>query len=97
MFEEGLCGICKDPIREMRRQLEQVLERLLVTEKILAAGYIYPKTLPADAVIVIRDEAEISHAAASSIRAAVEGVWPGNKCVVLDDGMSMEIVEGGKQ
>ena len=80
---------------EMHEQIQALCKRLGEVEETVCSGYIYPKTLPADAVIVIQYASHITEAAGASIRKAMEGVWPDNKCVVLADGMSMEIVEGG--
>lgn len=81
-------------IDDMHDQIQALCKRMDAAEGALTAGYIYPKTLPADAVIVIRSEVRMSKAAMDSIGRGVSSVWPDNKCIVLCDGLSMEIVEG---
>lgn len=85
------------PIGKMYEQIQSLCKRMDEVEGAVCTGYIYPKTLPTDAVIVIRAEGRISQAAMASIKEGVAGVWPANKCLVLCDGMSMEIYEGDNQ
>ncbi len=87
----------KHPMMAMLEQLRALCKRMEAVEGAVATGYIYPKTLPADAVIVIRMKESISQTAMASIKEAIAGVWPDNKCVVFCDGMSMEVYEGGKK
>lgn len=82
---------------EMQDQLQALCKRMDEAEGTLTKGYIYPKTLPADAVIVIRTEERLSDRAVDVIKDGINRVWSGHKCVLLHGGLSMEIVEGGKQ
>lgn len=96
IFEANVCGKCKSPIRQMHEQIERLCERMNVAEKIMATGYIYPKTLPADAVIVIRAPMRLVDSEMDYIIASVRCVWPNNMVHVFHSGLSMEIIEGSK-
>ena len=96
-FEAGKCSECNDPLRQMHKRLQAVIERLDVMEQSIITGYIYPKTLPADAVIVIRSDMRLMPDEVSLIRQDIAIMWPDDKCYVLHSGLSIEIIEGHKQ
>ncbi len=83
-------------IDDMHEQLQALCKRLEAVEGTVATGYIYPQTLPADAVIVIKHPGLLSQRAIESIKQGINSVWPKNKCLVMAEGLSMEVYVDGK-
>ena len=90
VFEADRCSECKDPLRQMHNQIKQLIKRI---DKIEATGYIYPKTLPADAVIVIRTTERLSDSMSAFVMGLFMETWPENKAIILAPGTSMEVYE----
>ncbi len=83
-------------IEEMHEQIQALCQRLDTVEGAVCTGYIYPQTLPADAVIVIKHPGQLSQRAIESIKQGINSVWPKNKCLVMAGGLSMEVYIDGK-
>ena len=69
-----------------RREAIAALMSLPATATLTAA-----KVEPNDVIVVECDE-PLSQQSAELIKAAMESVWPGRKCVVLDQSLKLKIV-----
>jgi hypothetical protein len=71
-----------------RREALAALLALPATTRITRAA------VQPDDVLVLECPGKISEAAGARIRTYIENVWPGHKCVILCDGLTLKIVPG---